>query len=150
MNLKTARNCHALYNLEYHLILVTKYRKKCITEPIFNDIKAQLSYVAKLNGAEIEEINYEGDHVHMLFSAPPQTELAKMINSMKSTSSRLVRQKHKDYLSRYYWKSYFWSRSYLILSSGGAPIEVIKAYIQEQGTEEHALKKKKRLSPPDP
>ena len=116
MELKTARNCHARYHLNYHLIMVTKYRKRCITQDLFLSLKDQLEKIAKMNGAEILEIAYEPDHVHILLEAPPQACLSEMINAI--------------------WKPYFWSRSYLILSSGGAPIEVIRTYIQEQGTEE--------------
>ena len=143
MELKTSRNCHALYNLQYHLILVTKYRKACINEAVFETIKAQLIKVAELNEAAIDEISYEEDHVHVLLSAPPQACLSNLINTFKSTSSRRVRQEHASYLSSFYWKPVFWSRSYLILSSGGAPIEVIRKYIQEQGTPEHKAKKKR-------
>lgn len=140
MKLKTDFNCHALYNLKYHLIFVTKYRKQCITEEVFSTLKQQLIKIAELNGSEIEEISYESDHVHILLSAPPQICLANMINSMKTTSSRIVRNRHSEWLSQFYWKPYFWSRSYMILSSGGAPIEVIRKYIQEQGTEDHKQK----------
>lgn len=133
MELKSNRNCHAIYNLEYHLILVTKYRKQCITPEVFETIKTQIMKVGDLKGVKIEEINYEADHIHILLSAPPQICLSAFINSIKSTTSRMVRKNHADHLSKYYWKPYFWSRSYLILSSGGAPIEVIKRYIQNQG-----------------
>ena len=132
MELKTSKNCHALYNLQYHLILVTKYRKPCITEEVFQCLKGQFIKIAGLNQATVEEISYEKDHVHILLSAPPQTCLSTMINAMKSTTSRLARKSFPEHLSKFYWKPYFWSRSYLILSSGGAPIEVIKKYIQEQ------------------
>ena len=144
MELKTARNCHARYHLNYHLIMVTKYRKRCITQYLFLSLKDQLEKIAKMNGAEILEIAYEPDHVHILLEAPPQACLSEMINAMKTTSSRKVRKEFPDHLAKYYWKPYFWSRSYLILSSGGAPIEVIRTYIQEQGTEEHAAKAAKR------
>ena len=146
MNLKTSRNCHALYNLEYHVIFVTKYRKKCISEPVYQSLKRQIIRIAELNGAEIEDIAHEEDHVHILMSVPPQVCLSEMINAMKSTSSRIGRRDHKEYLSCFYWKPYFWSRSYLILSSGGAPIEVIQKYIDEQGTPEHAAKKAGRAA----
>lgn len=141
MELKASRNCHALYNLEYHLILVTKYRRRCINEAVYATVKNQIIRIAGINGAEIEDMNYEPDHVHILMSVPPQVCLSEMINAMKSTSSRLARRDHAEHLSKFYWKPYFWNRSYLILSSGGAPIEVIKRYIDEQGTPEHASKK---------
>ena len=132
MELKTSRNCHALYNLQYHLIIVTKMRKPCITEEVFQCIKAQFVRIADMNGASVEEMNYEKDHVHVLLNAPPQVNLATMVNVMKSTSSRLVRKQFAHHLEQFYWKPFFWSRSYLILSSGGAPIEVIKKYIKDQ------------------
>ena len=71
MALKTSRNCHSLYNLEYHLILVTKYRKKVIDENIFNTIKDQAEKIVANAGGTIEEINYEADHVHILLSLSP-------------------------------------------------------------------------------
>lgn len=146
MNLKTDRNCHSLYNLQYHLILVTKYRKKCINEDVFAILKDQIAKVLKMNGACLEEINYEPDHVHILLSAPPQACLAKLINSIKTTTSRRIRKEMPDYIKAFYWKPLFWSRSYMILSSGGAPIEVIKQYIQEQESEEHYAKKKRKAT----
>ena len=132
MNLKTSRNCHALYNLEYHLVLVTKYRAPCITEEVFATLKRQAERVAKMNGAEIEEIAHGPDHVHILLSAPPQACLSGLVNSIKTTTARLARKNHAEHLKKYFWKPYFWSRSYLILSSGGAPIEVIREYIRNQ------------------
>lgn len=146
MELRCDRNCHAMYNLQYHLILVTKYRHPVITQDVFETLKAQFMRVADAQGAEIEEIAYEADHVHLLLSVPPQGCLSTLINSMKSTSSRRVRQVHGDFLKQFYWKPVFWNRSYLILSSGGAPVEVIRAYIQEQGTVQHAERKNKRAA----
>ena len=143
MDLKTDRNCHALYNLKYHLILVTKYRKKCINKMVFNLIKKQTIRIVELSGGEVDEINYEDDHVHILLGLPPQACVSKTINSIKTTTSRLVRKECAEYLSKFYWKPLFWSRSYLILTSGGAPIEIIKRYIQEQGTEQHKNRKSK-------
>ena len=78
-------------------------------------------------------MNGEADHIHLLISAPPQICLSNVINSLKTSTSRLVRKQFAEELKPYYWKPYFWSRSYLILTSGGAPIEVIRKYIQEQG-----------------
>ena len=144
MDLKSGKNCHAIYNLQYHLIIVTKYRKKCINEKIFDIIKRQANKVFEGNDGSVEEINYESDHVHLLVTLPPQACISTVINSFKTTSARLVRKEYKEYLSKYYWKPVFWSRSYMILSSGGAPIEIIKQYIKEQGTEKHKNKKKRR------
>lgn len=141
MDLKCNKNCHSLYRLEYHLIIVTKYRKPCITEEMLEYLETESRRILAMQGVELLEMNGEADHVHLLISAPPQVCLANVINSLKSSTSRLVRKRYEKYLSKFYWKPYFWNRSYLILSSGGAPIEVIRQYIQEQGTEGHKKQK---------
>lgn len=82
---------------------------------------------------EIIEMNGEEDHIHILFDAPPQINLANTINSFKTVTSRYIRKEFPEHLKRYYWQPYFWSRSYMILTTGGAPIDVIKKYIEEQG-----------------
>ena len=130
--LRPLKNKHAQYKLEYHLILVTKYRKKCISQKIFDFLKEETERLCFLKKIDVLEMNYETDHIHLLLSIPPQICLSTFINNYKSVTSRHIRLKFEAELKKYYWKSYFWSRSYLILSSGGAPIEVIKKYIQNQ------------------
>ena len=70
--------------------------------------------------------------MHILFEAPPQVQLSKLINNLKTVTSRRLRKEFEEYISKYYWKPYFWSNSYLILSTGGAPLEIIKKYIENQ------------------
>ena len=77
-------------------------------------------------------MNGEEDHIHVLFEAPPQVELAKLINNIKTVSSRRIRKEFESHVNKFYWKPYFWSNSYLILTTGGATIDVIKKYIQDQ------------------
>ena len=132
MNLESSYNCHGLYNLQYHLILVTKYRKQCINKEIFDFLVEETNHLFGRVGAKLIEINYEPDHVHILMSVPPQVQRSKLINTYKTVTARLIRVKFSEHLAQYYWKPYFWSRSYLILSSGRAPIEVIKRYIRDQ------------------
>ena len=129
------KNRHANYKLTYHLVVVTKYRHPVIIDPI----KKRLEEVAKNLftkwNCEILEINSDKDHLHILFEAPPQINLANTINSFKTVTSRYIRKEFTEFLAKYYWKPYFWSRSYLILTTGGAPIEVIKKYIENQDRE---------------
>lgn len=133
MELKCNKNCHSRYRLEYHLILVTKYRKPCITPEMKEYLIQESRRILKLSGVELLEAGGEEDHLHLLISAPPQICLANVINALKSATSRLVRKRYENHLKKFYRKPYFWNRSYLILSSGGVPIEIIKKYIQEQG-----------------
>lgn len=123
---------HSVYNLKYHLVVITKYRHKCINKEILDDLREIFSNLIKGKNGALIEFNGEADHVHLLFEVPPQVELAKLVNTLKTVSSRLIRKKYSDYLKKYYWKPVFWSRSYCILTTGGATIEIIEKYIKSQ------------------
>ena len=135
MNTEFKKNIHSIYNLTYHLVVITKYRRKCINKEVLEDLKEISKRLLSVKGGSVLEVNGEEDHLHILFECPPQVELAKLVNTFKTVSSRLIRKKHSDYLRACYWKPVFWSNSYCILSTGGATIETIKRYIESQGTE---------------
>ena len=132
LNNEFKSNRHSVYSLKYHLVVVTKYRKKCINEKILKDLKEIFEKIITGNNGSILKFNGESDHIHLLFEVPPQVELAKLINNLKTVSSRLIRKQHGEYLKQYYWENVFWSRSYCILTTGGATIEMIEKYIQSQ------------------
>jgi len=123
---------HAKYDLKYHLVLVTKYRKKCITKDMLKRLEEIIKDICKRWDVELLEFNGEEDHIHLLISAHPSMELSKFINNLKTVSSRLIRKEFKEHLSKFYWKPYFWTRAYFIATTGGAPLEIIKQYIQSQ------------------
>ena len=127
------RNRHALYRLTYHLVVVTKYRHKCIDENIKSRLEEITHNLFEKWNCEVIEINGEEDHIHILFNAPPQINLANTINSYKTVTSRYIRKEFAATLQKFYSEPYFWSKSYMVLSTGGAPIEVIKEYIKNQG-----------------
>ena len=133
LNLKT--NQHSIYSLSYHLVLTTKYRHPCITLDMQERIQEVILNLLNKWGCDLIELNGEEDHIHILFEAPPQLRLASSINSMKSVTSRYIRKEFSEELEEYYWKPYFWSNSYLVLSTGGAPIEIIREYIENQEKE---------------
>lgn len=126
------RNSHSVYNLNYHLVLVVKYRRKVINNKISNRLKEIFEYVGKSYGITTTEWNSDIDHIHCLFKAKPNTNLSKFLNSYKSLSSRLIKKEYPT-IRKYLWKEYFWSPSYCLITTGGATIEVIKRYIENQG-----------------
>ena len=134
MNTEYKTNRHSCYSLKYHLVVVTKYGHKCINKEVMNRLIEISNNIFDKWGCSILEINGEADHLHILFEAPPQVQLSKLINNFKTVSSRLIRKDFAEYLSKFYWKPYFWSESYLILSTGGATINIIEQYIQNQAT----------------
>ena len=130
MNLDT--NAHSVFSLHYHFILVTKYRKPVFDDEISERAKALFEAIAPSYKIEILEWNHDQDHVHIFFKAQPKTELSKFINAYKSASSRVLKKEFPS-MREQLWQDMFWSRSFCLLSSGSAPIEVIQQYIKEQG-----------------
>ena len=125
-------NNHSVFLMYYHLVLVIKYRRKVIDDGISNRLKEIFEYVAPKYNITLQEWNHDQDHVHILFKAHPNTELSKFINAYKSASSRLIKKEYQQ-IRKSLWEEYFWSRSFCLLTTGGAPIEVIKRYIESQG-----------------
>jgi putative transposase len=129
------RNRHALYKLHYHLVVVTKYRQRCITNEMMQRLKEITSNLFKAWNCELMEMNGEADYIHIRFNTPPQVQLSKIINSYKTVTSRYMRKEYAEHLQSFYSKPYFWSQSYMILSSGEATTDVMEKYIEEQGLE---------------
>ena len=126
------KNRHSVYKLTYHIVLVTKYRHKCINDDIFNYMKQHINWVVSDWGGSLDEINHDFDHIHMLLSLPPQQAPSRAVCSIKTVTSRMLCKEFNDYLSKFYLKDSFWSDSYLVLTVGGATIDVVKSYIEDQ------------------
>ena len=131
---KTSLNTlyHSVYSLHYHLVIVTKYRKRVLTPDILQFVKASDSKVCDAWGCTLNEFNGESDHVHMLIDAPPNLKLSDFINNLKTVTSRLTRKQYAEHVKKFYWKPGFWHRSYCIASAGGAPLDIIRQYIESQ------------------
>ena len=130
MNLDT--NNHSVFLLYYHLVLVVKYRRQVFDDVMSEFAKDIFLRISKLHNITLEQWNHDKDHVHIMFRAHPNSELSKFINAYKSASSRLIK-KNFPAVRHKLWKEMFWSRSFCLLTTGGAPIEVIKRYIERQG-----------------
>lgn len=125
-------NNHSVFSLHYHLILAVKYRRKVIDDTISKRLKEIFESIQPSYNITLQEWNHDKDHVHILFSAHPKTELTKFINAYKSASSRLIKKEFPQ-IRNLLWKEYFWSRSFCLISVGGAPVEVLRKYIESQG-----------------
>mgnify|MGYP000890762137 CR=1 FL=1 len=130
--IKLDSNNRSVFLLYYHLVLVTKHRRKVIDDNISNRLKEMFEYIQPKYNIELQKWNHDKDHVHILFKAHPNTEISKFINAYKSASSRIIKKEFPE-IKKKLWKEYFWSRSYCLLTTGGAPIEIIKRYIESQG-----------------
>ena len=98
-----------------------------------NRLRATFTKVCLDFEAELVEMDGRDNHVHLLVNYPPKHSISALVNSLKGVSSRLLRLERPD-LVRRYWKGVLWSPSYFAASCGGAPIAVLKAYIEQQKT----------------
>lgn len=119
--------------MHVHLVFVTKYRRNVFNKIILDSLREIFFDVCNDFESELTEMDGEKDHVHLLVHYPPKISISKLVNSLKGVSSRLIRKKHPEIL-KHYWKNILWSPSYFAASCGGAPIGIIKKYIQQQKT----------------
>jgi putative transposase len=120
------KGAHSVTALNAHLVFVTKYRKKLFTQESLEYLHQTMKDTAQKMGFKIIEFNGEADHVHLLVRYPPKHSVSKLVNHLKGVSSRMYRSKYPMN------SKHLWSPSYFASSVGGAPIEVLKRYIQEQ------------------
>jgi len=119
-------------SLKCHLVLTTKYRRKVLTDAMLTRLgEIFITLMEKWEGKLIE-FNGEGDHVHLLFQYTPQTEPSKLINNLKTVSSRYLRKEFSEEINKVYWKDVLWTNGYFIASCGGVTVEQLKRYIDEQ------------------
>ena len=130
--MKLDNNNHSVFAMYYHLILVVKYRRKVFDDTISDYARSIFEKIVPSYNITLLEWNHDMDHVHIVFKAQPNSELSKFINAYKSASSRLIKRDYPEVRNKL-WKEYFWSQSFCLLTTGGAPIEVIRKYIETQG-----------------
>lgn len=135
MKTQLRKAAHAVFRIQFHIIFVTKYRKNAINQGILSKLEEVFSRVCEKRKCQLLEFNGENDHVHLLVDVYPDNNISQLIGSLKSASSRIVRKEFQDYLKQFYWKKEdpsFWTDAYCVISALGAPLEVIKEYIQSQ------------------
>lgn len=123
---------HAVWDCHAHLVFVTKYRRGAFTEPILEDCENVMRKVCDDYGCTLDAFNGEEDHVHLLVTYPATVQLTRLVNSLKGVSSRILMRDHGQHLKHYLWEGHLWSRSYYCGTTGGANLETIKRYVQNQ------------------
>ncbi|HLB53202.1 MAG TPA: IS200/IS605 family transposase [Chlamydiales bacterium] len=131
-DLRRGRTC--VFVLHVHLVFVTKYRRHVFTRAILSDLLEIFQSVCKDFEAVLVEFDGEKDHVHLLVNYPPKVSVTRLVNSLKGVSSRMIRKKNTPTIRKYLWGNALWSPSYFASSCGGAPISIIRQYIEQQNT----------------
>jgi putative transposase len=130
---KLRSGSHVVFSIHLHVVFVTKYRRKVFTQEMIDDMKNVFERVLVANNSKLTDYNGESDHVHLLIDLHPDNNISDLVASLKSASSRTLREKYKPTIDRYYWgKAKLWHDSKCIVSCGGAPLETVKQYIQNQ------------------
>lgn len=122
---------HCVFLMHVHLVFVTKYRFSVLKSKHLNYMKDLFEKICQINECKLVEFEGEEDHIHLLVNYPPKIQVSKLVNSLKGVSSRKLREKFTD-LSKKYYKGVLWSPSYFASSCGGAPISIVKQYIENQ------------------
>lgn len=127
------RGRHCIFKMHVHLVFVAKYRRGVFDAAAIDSLRAIFAKVCADFEAVLVEMDGESDHVHLLVEYPPKVAVSALVNSLKGVSSRLLRQQRPD-IQRRYWKGVLWSPSYFAASCGGAPIAIIRQYIEQRRT----------------
>lgn len=118
--------------MHVHLVFVTKYRRRVFTDQVMRELRLIFASVCRDFEAQLVEFNGERDHVHLLVNYPPKISVSKLVNSLKGVSSRLLRGKGYPSIQQALWGKNLWSPSYFAGSCGGAPLSIIRQYIESQ------------------
>lgn len=121
-----------IYTLHAHLVFTPKYRRRVFDDTMLTRCEEIMRKVCEDFGAELREFNGATDHVHLLVHYPPKISLSRLVGSLKGVSARLLRQEFTGRINRAIMHGHFWSPSYFAASCGGAPLSIIKEYIEQQ------------------
>ena len=126
-------NRHSCFLLQYHMVLVTKYRKPVLQGEVRELVYQTIRDIFSEKGLNILEMNGGSDHVHILFEADPYTTPGELVNVVKTKTSGFARKKFGDTeLRKYYWKPLFWSSSYFVATVSENSLKAVQSYIQNQ------------------
>ena len=128
------QSSHTVYDIKYHLVWITKYRKPVLRGEIAERVRDLIREICKAKDIEILKGHVSRDHVHVFLSVAPHLSVSQVVQSLKGKTSRILMMEYKS-LSRAFWGRHIWARGYFVASSGNVTDEVIMKYIEEQGQE---------------
>ncbi|MEU2132663.1 IS200/IS605 family transposase [Streptomyces sp. NPDC018352] len=126
------RGRHVVSALHVHLVFVTRYQHGVFNDEMLTRCEEIMQKVCEDFEAELKEFNGERDHVHLLVHYPPKVAVSKLVNSLKGVSARRIRQEFTGQINRAAMREHLWSPSYFSASCGGAPLTIVRQYIEQQ------------------
>ena len=134
---KYRKGAHTVYDIEYHIVWVTKYRYKVLRGDVGYRVRELVQQTCMSNKVDILKGHVSPDHVHLFVSVPPQLAPSKLVQYLKGKSSHKLLSEFEQ-LKRRYWGRHLWARGYFCATSGTVTDEMIKAYIEQQETRRRA------------
>src|SRR3989344_4086492 len=125
------KGSHTVFDLKYHLVWITKYRKPILNTKRAIRVRELIREICLAHSVEILKGHISKDHVHLLVSVPPQLSVSVLTQYLKGKTSRKLLQEDKQ-LSKLYWGQHLWARGYFAVSSGTITDEAIMNYITHQ------------------
>jgi len=123
---------HVVYRLHAHVVLTPKYRRKVMTDRVSSDLRSSFEEVCGRFDVSLDAFETDWDHAHLLVTYPPKVALSRLVMSLKTISSMRVRSHGWPEMTKALRGEHFWSPSYAVVSCGGAPLDVVKAYVENQ------------------
>ncbi len=125
------KGAHTKHRLMYHIVWLPKYRKRILNGPLAKRVRELLEECAEVHGWNVDELNIQPDHVHMLAQLKPDISISKVVQLFKGKSSRVLRKEFPE-LAEFYWGNSFWSDGFFVETVGKVSVEKIKQYIKNQ------------------
>ncbi len=129
------KTAHSVYDLKYHIVWITKYRKPILHGAIGLRVRELIQQTCASLDVYIEKGHIAKDHVHLLVSVPPNIAVSELVQRLKGRSSRLMLQEFGE-LKRAYWGQHLWARGYFVASTGNVTDAIIAEYIEKQGQQD--------------
>ena len=123
---------HCVFKNTVHLVFITKYRRDVLTDQMLKRIEELLKETCEQMDCELIEFNGEHDHTHLMVSVHPKVAVSNLVGKLKGKSAYFIRQEFSKEVNKKLWGDHFWSPSYCVVSCGGAPLEIVKKYIEDQ------------------
>jgi len=124
---------HCVYDCRYHVVWITKYRRKVLNERVSSYLRKVLEGICKELHIRVLKIGIEEDHVHMYITVPPVQPISYVLKILKGRSSKVMRKKFKDYFSEFYLKEVLWAVGYFVATVGEVTHKVVAKYVEDQG-----------------
>jgi putative transposase len=125
------RERYSVSRLTVHLVCVTKYRRKVFDAGALEWLQGHFAKVCETMGCNLLACDGEADNLHAIIEYPPKVPISALVNALKGTSSRLLRKERPD-IARRYVDGALWSPSYFAASTGGATLDVVRRYVEQQ------------------